>query len=1216
MIVNDGFHRMIGKNLGHYLIVEEIGAGGMGVVYRARDSRLERDVAIKVLPAGMLAHPDARRRFRNEALALARLNHPNICSVFDFDSEEGVDFLVMEYVPGLSLDKRLADGSLALEEVQKLGVQLAAGLAAAHEQRIVHRDLKPGNLRLTSDGRLKILDFGLARLFHPEQGGDATLSLAETTSFSGTVPYMAPEQLRGEALDTRTDIYSAGAVLYEMTTGRRPFPEPQLAKLIEAILQKDPPKPSQINRRVSPALETILLKAMDRQPERRYQSAREMEIDLERLGAGQPVVDSGGSALSTRVLITTLTLVLIAGVAVGWYVEHRGRTTQTATQDLATQAGHGVRVVQRRSVAVLGFKNLSGNPDAAWLSTALSEMLSTELAAGERLRTVSGENVSRMKRDLALTDADSYAKDTLARIRLNLSSDAVVFGTYVLVPDHAGAKIRVDLRIQETATGETLAAVSETGSESDLLDVVSRAGAKLRTALGVPQLSTEDTSHVRAALPQSGDAARLYAEGLDKLRKSESVAARDLLQKAVAADPTSAQAHVALATAWGQLGYDARALEETKKAVELSTHLSCEDSLSIEGRYWQAAHNWPKAVEAYKSLNTFFPDNPEYALLLATAQGSAGHPEESLATLEQLRQTTPEMKDDARVDLVEASTADHLSDFKREQAASERAVQKAKARGEQLTAARALLFEGWAWHNLGDSAKAVAASQEAKSTYEAVGDRVGVARALHNLGIDSIQHGKLDEAEKQFNEALVIRRAIEDNQGINRAVGELGRIRELRGDLEGARKFYEESLAVARKISDRGSIGNALGNIANIYVAEGHPAEARRYYEESLALHRETGDKVGIAAALANLGNLASDAGDKASARKLYEESAAKFEDAGQKSGVAQVRVLLGTVSYDQGDYAAAKSNYAQALDSAKEIGDLATASDAETGLCNVARMEGDWASARAHAENAVTTARAGGEEKLVATALLGLSGALLGQGDLAGAQKAANDGLAAARESGDKDVIAIGIYDTAEALFYQGDFAAAQHTYEQALALHQETKNSVSIAETQLALAEVALEQQQAARAATLAQQAATALHRGKSAHLEARAYLLLGRVALQQKRVPQAQEFFEQAADMASKNVDPDQSLEFAAWSARADAAAGSGAKALKALLDSFSEFGSKASASAQFEGRLALAELTLKFGDASKGRALLEALEKDASGKSFSVFARKAAALRNPS
>lgn len=1207
---------MIGQTLGHYLIAEKIGAGGMGEVYRARDTRLERDVALKVLPAGMLSDPEARRRFRNEALALARLNHPNICSVFDFNSEDGVDFLVMEYVPGVSLDKRLAQGSLALEEVPRIGAQLAAGLAAAHEQNVIHRDLKPGNLRVTSDGRLKILDFGLAKFFHPNSGGEATMSLTDTSSFSGTVPYMAPEQLKGEALDSRTDIYSAGAVLYEMTTGTRSFPEPQLAKLIDAILHDDPPKPSKLNRKVSPALENILLKAIDRQPERRYQSAREMEIDLERLAAGQTTVDAPRNLLSSRAVFAALAVVLCVGLAVGWYFAHRGPTISSATKDSAVKAGRGVRVVPRRSVAVLGFKNLSGNPDAAWLSTALSEMLSTELAAGERLRTVSGENVSRMKRDLSLSDTGSYAQDTLARIRSNLSSDVVVFGSYVLVPDHGGAKIRIDLRVQDTATGESLASISETGSESDLFDVVSRAGTKLRAALGAPQMSTEDSSHVRSSLPQSTDAARFYARGLDKLRIYDSGAARDLLQQAVAADPSSAVSHLALATAWGQLGYDARALEEAKKGFDLSANLSREDRLSIEGRYYDAAHNWSKAVEVYQSLSTFFPDNPDYALRLASAQGYAGQTEESLATLDQLRTTIPAMKDDPRVDIVEASTADHLSDFKREQAAARRAVEKGQPRGERLMVARALLMEGWAWHNLGDSKKAVAVSLEAKAAYETAGDRAGVARAIHNLGIVALQQGKLDEAEKEFNEALTIRRSIDDNQGMNRAIANLGRIREQKGDLEGARKLYEESLAIARKISDRGSIGNALGNIANIYTAEGHPAEARKYLEESLALHRETGDKVGIAAALANLGNLAVDAGDVDSARKMYEESATKFEEAGQKSGLAQIKVLLASLLYDQGDFASARTNYEQALASAKEIGDPATASDAETGLCNVARFDGDWATARTHAENALAAARTAGEKKLIATAFFGLSAALLGQGDLPGVQKASADGLAAAKESGDKDIIGTGFYDTADASFFQGDFAAAQHAYEQARALHQQTKNAAAIAESQLALAEVALEQQQAARAVMLAQPAAAALHRLKSSHLEARAYLLLGRAALQQRRIAQAQKSFAQAASLAAKGADPDQRLGFAAWAARADAAAGSGKEALNSLQSSFSELGSKAGVNAQFEARLALAELTLKFGDASDARAQLDALEKDAHDKNFTIFARKAAAIRNSS
>ena len=1209
---------MIGQTLGHYQIVERIGAGGMGVVYRARDSRLERDVALKVLPEGAFSEPDARRRFRNEALALARLNHPNICSVFDFNTENGVDFLVMEYVPGESLDKRLAQGSVPLDQVAKLGAQFAAGLAAAHAQGVIHRDLKPGNLRLSSDGRLKILDFGLAKLFHPERGADATQSLADTSSFSGTVPYMAPEQLRGESLDTRTDVYSAGAVLYEMATGEKCFPEPQLAKLIDAILHDAPMRPSQLNRRVSPALEAILLKAIDREPDRRYQSAREMEIDLERLAAGQlPVATAPSAMRAIRPLGAVLVVVLAVGAAIGWYFTHRTRTDSAGKTETAnTTRARVTPVVQRRSVAVLGFKNSSNNPNAAWLSTGLSEMLNTELAAGERLRTVSGESVSRMKRDLALTDTDSYASDTLARIRQNLSSDVVVFGSYVVVPDKTGAKIRVDLRVQDTRTGET-ALVSEVGDESDLLELVARAGAKLRSALKAPDLSVADSGRVRATLPQSTEAARLYAEGLDKLRVFESAAARDLLEKAVAADPRNPEVRSALASAWGQLGYDARAKEEAKKAFDAASqlskedHLSREELLSIEGRYQQAARNWPKTVEVYKALTTVFPDNADYALQLVNALGFAGQAEEAIATLDRLRAAIPETKDDPRTDLQEASTADHLSDFKREQAAAHRAAETARQRGEKLTLARALLFEGWADDNLGDSQQAIAVSLEAKNTYEAVGDRFGVARALHNLGITAINHGQLDQAQSYFDQALEIRRPLQDNQGINRALGNLGRIAEMRGDLKAAEGYYQQSLSIAREIGDRGATSYALGNLSGIYISEGQPAKARRYMEDSLALSREIGDKVAIASNLANLGNLESSAGNTAGARKLYEEAAAKFEEAGQKSGLAQVRVLLGSMLYEQGDHASAKTNYEQALASAKEIGDALTASDAESGLCNIARLDGDWNAARTHAENAVAAAQRGGDKKLLAQSYFSLGGALEGLGDLDGSQKAANDGLTTARDSGDKNLIAMATFNLADVSFHHADLAGAQKGYEQALALHRENKNTGSIAETQLALAYVALEQGQPAHAAELAQGGASEAHRLKDPNMEGNAYLLLGRAALEQRHIAAAQKYFAQAGGVGGASTNPSQQLELAAWLARAEAGAGNGSEALKKLQARTAELAPKAAINAQFQARLVAGELEVKFGDAAKGREELNALQKDASSKKFLLIAQKAAA-----
>ncbi len=214
-----------GTRLGRYEVVRLLGAGGMGEVYLAKHERLQREVALKVLPAGVLSDDASRKRFRNEALALSKLNHRNIETVYDFDTQEDMDFLVMEYLPGETLDAKLASGPLPEKEIARLGAQITEGLTAAHAQDIIHRDLKPGNLVVTPDGRLKILDFGLAKLL-PRVGEKSQIeTVTSSDAVSGTLPYMAPEQLRGETVDARTDIFALGAVLYEMATGKRPFPE-------------------------------------------------------------------------------------------------------------------------------------------------------------------------------------------------------------------------------------------------------------------------------------------------------------------------------------------------------------------------------------------------------------------------------------------------------------------------------------------------------------------------------------------------------------------------------------------------------------------------------------------------------------------------------------------------------------------------------------------------------------------------------------------------------------------------------------------------------------------------------------------------------------------------------------------------------------------------------------------------------------------------------
>jgi len=272
----------VGCAFAHYRLDAPLGSGGMGVVFLGRDTRLRRPVAIKVLPSDRLDER-CKRRLREEALLLSSLSHPNVASVFDFGSKGEIDYLVMEYVPGTTLDVLLRRGPLEWNEVARLGAQLARGLAAAHAAGVVHRDIKPGNLRVTPEGLLKILDFGIATFAANGPEGTTTSVIDPMPGVPGTIQYMAPERLRGDGPDPRADIFSAGAVLYEMACGRAPFTDAHPVRLIEAILNGDVPLPSQLRPQLHPALERIIIRALEPQPARRFMRAADLADALEAL---------------------------------------------------------------------------------------------------------------------------------------------------------------------------------------------------------------------------------------------------------------------------------------------------------------------------------------------------------------------------------------------------------------------------------------------------------------------------------------------------------------------------------------------------------------------------------------------------------------------------------------------------------------------------------------------------------------------------------------------------------------------------------------------------------------------------------------------------------------------------------------------------------------------------------------------------------------------
>jgi eukaryotic-like serine/threonine-protein kinase len=927
---------MLGKMLGHYRIVEQIGAGGMGEVYQAHDQHLDRDVAIKILPPAILADELQRKQFRREALLLAKLNHPYIETIYEFGHEDGVDFSVMELIPGKSLAAILKEGALPEKVVLRLGAQFLEGLFAAHQQGVIHRDLKPANLFVTPEGRIKILDFGLAKLVHPENAADLTRSITiDTGTISGTVPYMAPEQLRGEAADVRGDIYSAGAVLYEIATGRRPFPQTQGPQLMGAILHEPPTAPRAVNPQISAGLESGILKALEKVPSQRYQSAAELQAVLETLALGGSSElprekASGGTSLNAvradtrdtypfglKVFgLAAIAGILFAGLFIGLNV--KGWRDRLLHRAPSSDAADVPMIKGRPSVAVLGFKNVSGRPEEAWVSTALSEMLTTELAVGEQLRTVPGENVARMKIDLSLPDADTYGKDTLTKIRKNLSTDEVVLGSYV--PLEKG-QIRVDLRLQRTADGETLAAVSKKGTEEQLDELVSGAGLELREKLGAGEVSSVEAATVKASLPSNPDAARLYAEGLAKMRVFDYLAARDLLQKAVASEPAHALAHANLAAAWASLGYDEKAAAEAKRAFDLSSNLSRQDHLLVEGHYRETTREWDKAVEIYKTLFGFFPDNLEYGLLLAQAEIRGGNATEAFSTVDSVRKLPAPQNDDPRIDLVEATAAQSVADFTHQLTAATQAVNKGRATGARLLVARALVYQGIALRKLGRPKESLGLLEGARQIYSASGDKSGVAATLNSNANTLADLGDVQGAKTQYEGALAIYREIGNTVGAAKTLDNIASVISDAGDVEGGKKLSAEALALLQETGDRHDIANTSNNLATYYVLQGDLAGATKLFRQSLKLRQEIGDKSGQAGSLSNLGELLGQQGDVDGAKQAFGESLRIHQEIGEKEATVYQLDGLGKVLMDSGDLAGAEQRFEQTQAVAHETG-------------------------------------------------------------------------------------------------------------------------------------------------------------------------------------------------------------------------------------------------------------------------------------------------------
>ncbi len=520
----------VGEKFGHYHILEKIGAGGMGEVFRAHDERLERDVALKVVSLGEFADGAAHARFRREARILTKLNHPNLTTIFDFDSHAGVDFIVMELVPGTSLSEMLASGPLREEYVVALAVQLLAGVIAAHAQGVIHRDLKPGNLRITPDHHLKILDFGVAKFMEfaiPTASGEF---LTENVGILGTIPYASPEQIRGEPVDARTDVYAIGVVLYEMTTGRRPFAAMQQWRLTDDVLYRVPDPPRALNPSLSAGLENIILKCLEKQPDRRYQSAQDLANDLR--------------GLSSRPISTTSGL--------------------TRTRERRP----GKRKI--RSLAVLPLLNLGG-PEDDYFADGMTEALIADLAQIKALRVISRTSAMRYKG----TDKP------IQQIARELDVEGLVEGSIL----RAGNQVRITAELIHAATDAHLWAKSYERDFNNILRLQRKVAQSIATEIQI-RLTPKERERLTISNTVNPDAYEAYLKGRyywNKRTGPDIQKAIQYFEQAVAIDKNYAAAHAGLADAyhvfWVYSGVaptemHLKAKESALKALEIDSSLA------------------------------------------------------------------------------------------------------------------------------------------------------------------------------------------------------------------------------------------------------------------------------------------------------------------------------------------------------------------------------------------------------------------------------------------------------------------------------------------------------------------------------------------------------------------------------------------------------------------------------------------------------------------
>jgi len=995
-----------------YEILELLGQGGMGAVYKARDTELERLVALKLIRPELASNPEILRRFKQELILAREVTHRNVIRIFDLGQSKGIKFITMEFVEGRDLRAMLRErGKIPPDESVQIIAQVCRALEAAHAAGVVHRDLKPQNIMLDAKDRVYVMDFGIAHSLE-------TPGMTQTGALMGTPEYMSPEQAQGMKIDARSDLFALGIIFYELLTGVSPYKADTAIATLLKRTQERPQPPADVDPAIPRAISDVVVKCLEIDREHRYSTAREILEDL-----GHEMPTSVRTIAPTmlppptapkpveaslfqqyRIWIAGITaLILLAGLGIVF----RGRI-------FPGSAGTRSAPVQEAALAILPFRNTSGDASLDWLGPTLADMLSTEVGQSARVGIIPSDRLHEILTDQHVSANSDFDSDALRRVSESSSANLLVWGSYA----RQGDKILVDATVEDLKNNRRAPLKMEAASEKDLFGTVDQLSDSIRNNIG---LGSSAMQEMKAAAYQptsnSMTAIRNFNAGLDLARQGNQIEAVKQFEAAAQADPNFALAYSWLGQTYARLGHDQEAGRAGSKAMDLSANLSPVEKYMIQAANARIGNNNSKALDAYEKLAQLMPNDSQIQYQMGELYESLGAYDKAQDHYQKSLTTDP----------------------------------------KQLDALRGL---GQIETELGKPENAIDHLNRALSLAVQLNNKQGKAIVQHDLGEAYNVLNRPEDALQNFQQAFLENQEIGNKKDMATNLDQIAVTYNDMGKSTDAEKKYQEELALRKDIGDQDGQGLALINYGAMLFQNSRYEEALDTTKQALQIEMQVGNEPRQAMCLMNIGLIDFQMA-KYDDTLVYQQRAVDlFQKLKKPYEMASNWNNLGLTYATMGDYDKALANYLPALDQARKVGDKEIISATLDDLAALYIIQGRYGEALKTQQEAVENAQQLQEQSGAFPAEIKADYAYvlihLGRGPEA--QKILDDSLKVSLSARSESLTAKTLNFQGQGFYYAGDFKSARPLLERAERSAAKAKDRVQSLNARLTLARVSI--------------------------------------------------------------------------------------------------------------------------------------------------------------